>query len=137
MVMLKNLGDNIKILLEEAEGKELICQVQSNRLSIYPRNQSGSPVDDISARPTIEIRYDLTNNLLVLSWIYLVSMHSGIGSRVIELIIEFCNVNNIYFFSINSVHQDNKAMFALGNKYKMKKLSASELNYYNLFLDLS
>jgi len=123
-------------LLQDAEDKELNCDKRNNRINIYPKFNSGSPVDDLTARPTIVIRYNEKNNLLVLSWIYIYSEGKGIGSKVIEVIIDFCKRNRIDRFSINSIRKDNKAMLALGSKFKMTKQENSELDFYDLVLDL-
>lgn len=135
--MLRDLSINLKEYLEKAEGKELTCHMESNKIDISPKNHRGSPVNDISSRPTIVIRYDINNNQMILSWIYLASVNSGIGSKVIEMIIEFCKSKNIDKLSINSIHRDNEIMLGLGHKYKFKIENTNGLDYCNLSLNLA
>ncbi len=131
-----SLALNLCSYLELEEQKQLVVSVKKFKISIYPINSIGSPITDMSARPTLECRFDEGANTFVLSWIYLINLKRGIGSGVVRMILDFCRANGIMIFQIRAIHKDNNGMLALGKKFGFKMISEDKDEFFYLSLEV-
>ncbi len=85
--------------LEEKEGKEIVNYASLEKNSYFcdlaPKNSTGNPSEDKSARPTVVIEISGDKELAQLRWIYLNNQRKGIGTRIVNELIEFCKKNGI------------------------------------------
>lgn len=117
-------------IVSEAENKKLTnYSNEKNRYDIAPIDSDGSPVSDASARPTIAFKvYD---DEVALQWLYLNIQNQGIGTKIVEWLIDYSKFKGIRKMSIRLVEEDNKSMVTLAGKFgfEVSKMQGSSLNY--------
>lgn len=103
-------------IVSEAENKKLInYSNENNRYDIAPIDSDGSPVSDSSARLTIAFKvYD---DEVALQWLYLNTQNQGIGTKIVEWLIDYSKFKGLDKMTFRLVDEENKSMVALANKF--------------------
>ncbi|NFD04998.1 GNAT family N-acetyltransferase [Clostridium botulinum] len=117
-------------LVSEIENKQLKnYSSENNRYDIAPVNSEGSPASDASARPTIAFK--VFDDEIALQWLYLNTRNQGLGTKIIQWLIDYCKVKGISKMSIRLVEEDNKSMMTLAEKFgfQIRRKRGSSLNY--------
>jgi len=129
--------NNVKMLAEEiievlrTGCNNLDYHFANNRISIFPYNSIGNPVDDISARPAIEIRIDKDNLKFIISWIYLVESRKGIGSELLNIFMNYCSKEGLKSIQIRGVSKDNISMNSFCKKHNFSSINECHEEYVN------
>lgn len=87
---------------------------KKNYFDIAPIDSNGSPLEDATARPTIV--FDVYDDELAIKWIYLNERHQGLGTKIIQWLIDYSAYINVSRVSIRLVGCSNEPMKAVATK---------------------
>lgn len=73
-----------------------------------------------------QINFRIEGNWFIIPWFYLSKQNEGIGSKIMQWVIEFCRKNNITAIEIRGVKQGKEGMKNLLNKFDFFMIKSGE-----------
>lgn len=123
------LVENVKLINNTPFSK------QYKECSLSPERSQGSPVDDSTARPTVCLTLDTNKSEAKIKWLYLNNVRRGIGSEIVNKLIEFCTVNDINTVVLAAVDKKNIESQKFCESFDIdKRIEYTECFYYYKYL---
>ena len=117
---------SLQRLIEEEQSVETIIRKTDNNITIIPLK------DQTIDGNFLQITFRVVDEIVVLSWIYLLYPCRGTGTKIISWFIQYCKQNKYKTLKIANVEENNAKMRALCRKFKFieNKANSSYSDFY-------
>lgn len=126
LVEFKSLQD----LIEKEQDIRTIIRLSGNNISIVLKK------DIVIGNNFFQITFRIDEEMLILSWLYLLYESKGTGAKIINWFINYCIHNNLKIFRIANVEDNKMKMRALCQKFGFLEHRSNE-NFIDYSLSIA